>query len=222
MPERPGIGVDAQGGAVVDPTANVIALNEAANKRQDDLRMAAKELADAKIAHQKEISDLRALHQNAMAELREQHQDRMAEAEAGRLNSIRQVDREEVVKTAGSANTAIAALAKQTSDLATTLAKQVADTAVAAEARNTTQYSDTNKRLSALELSSSEGKGKQGVFDPQMEKLTALVEVLSRNQSAAVGKSTGISLAWGLLLGVVSLVSMLLGIGGVMYALLKP
>lgn len=35
---RPGIGVDARGGAVVDPTENVKALNAAEAKRQDDLR----------------------------------------------------------------------------------------------------------------------------------------------------------------------------------------
>jgi hypothetical protein len=39
-PSNAGQGVDAQGGPVVDPTANVIALNEAANRRQDDLRAA--------------------------------------------------------------------------------------------------------------------------------------------------------------------------------------
>jgi hypothetical protein len=39
----------------------------------------------------------------------------------------------------------------------------VTDTAAAQEARNAAQYGDVNKRLSALELAMSEGKGKTSV-----------------------------------------------------------
>ena len=37
--QRSGIPVDAFGGATIDPTKNVLDLVEAANKRQDDLRL---------------------------------------------------------------------------------------------------------------------------------------------------------------------------------------
>ena len=53
---------------------------------------------------------------------------------------------------------------------------------------------------SALELSSSEGRGKQTVVDPQMERLNALVETLARGQDRGAGKSEGINTTWGLIL----------------------
>jgi hypothetical protein len=60
---RPGIGVDARGGQVIDPTENVKALNAAEAKRQDDLRnmeakfqnaMREKEAEIAKVARDSE------------------------------------------------------------------------------------------------------------------------------------------------------------------------
>jgi len=210
---EPGKGVNSRGGPVVDPTANVLALSEASNKRQDDLRGAFNELQDEKIKrledanrHLQQVSDIRSSHQDSIGRLREEYQEKIAHAESGRLDSIRQVDREEVAKTAVSANTAITTLAKQTTDLATTLQKTVADTAQAAETRNSTQYTDVNKRLSALELSSSEGKGKQAIVDPQMDKLTALVEMMARNQAVGSGKTEGIDKTWGIVAVIVTIV----------------
>ncbi|HXE51261.1 MAG TPA: hypothetical protein VN663_22980 [Ramlibacter sp.] len=68
VPGRPGIGVDARGGQVIDPTENVKALSEAANKRQDDLRTAEGKYQNAmrdaetrrlnELAAQKQIFDL--------------------------------------------------------------------------------------------------------------------------------------------------------------------
>lgn len=223
----PGIAVDSRTGAYIDPTPNVLALVEAANRRQDDLRNLTKELYDSKNACQKEIgalreknqekiallreqfqekiASLREKHQEQLAQQRETHQEKMMGAEAGRLDSIRQVDREEVAKTAITANTAITTLAKQTTDLQQTLAKQVTDTAAAQESRNSAQYSDTNKRLSALENASSEGKGKQGVADPQLDKLVMVVENLVRAQATGTGKSAGSTAMWGYVVGGIGL-----------------
>lgn len=210
---RKGVGVDVFSEPAFDPSENVKALSEAASKRQDDLRNASKELTDAKLEHLKEIGTLRAGYQEAIGKSREEYQEKISHAESGRLDSIRQVDREEVAKTAVAANTAITTLAKQTTDLATTLQKQVADTAQAAEARNSATYTDVNKRLSALELSSSEGKGKQTVVDPQMDKLTILVETLARNQAMGTGKQEGSSAVWIGLTAVAGLVLTALAIG---------
>jgi hypothetical protein len=208
-----GIGVDSSGGPVIDPTENVIALVEAESRRQDDLRVAAKELNDTKVDHQKEISDLRSQHQGVLGQLREEHQEKMANAESGRLNSIRQVDREEVAKTAVAANLAITTLAKQTTDLQTTLQKQVADTAVAVEQRQSAAYSDTNKRLSAVELALSEGKGKQQVADPAIERMAAMVERLVASQALGTGKGEGIDSTWKLLIAGVGLLVALNALG---------
>ena len=212
---REGLGVDSKGNPSVDPSENVKALSEAANKRQDDLRQAQDVLTNEKItridtllqrydramlaevAHTREIGTLRAAHVSEVGALREGFQEKVARAESGRLDSIRQVDREEVAKTAMAANTAITTLAKQTSDLAVTLAKAVTDTATAAENRNSAQYGDTNKRLSALELSSSEGKGKQTVADPQMVQLLDEVRRLASLQLMSSGKGEGGKAMWG-------------------------
>ena len=71
---EPGPGVDAQGRPVIDPTANVIAILEAAVKRQDDLR-------EKEAVYAERVSLMRAAH---AAELRV--------AESARINAIREVD----------------------------------------------------------------------------------------------------------------------------------
>ena len=76
---------------IVDPTENVIALTEAANRRQDDLRAAAEKLFDSKIdGLNKRIDD-----------------------SIERFDSFRQSDREEIVKTAGAVVTTAETLRKQ-------------------------------------------------------------------------------------------------------------
>jgi len=203
---RPGVAVDYRGKSVVDPTVNVQALNEASVKRQDDLRQADRELTDAKLAHLKEVSELTAKFTRELGEVREVHAKELSLAEAGRLNSIRQVDREEVAKSAASQLTAIGTLAAQTTATAETLRTTVATTAAAAETRNSVQYQDTNKRISALELTSSEGKGKQTLADPQMERLTELVAALARSQATGAGQGHGQTQVWGYVVGGLGLI----------------
>lgn len=103
----------------IDPTENVRALTEAANKRQDDLRQEAEKLFNSKIdSVNKRIDD-----------------------SIERFDSLRNSDREELVKTAASVVTIAETLRKQ----------QEATTA------------EQNKRLLALELSSSaSGAGSAG------------------------------------------------------------
>jgi hypothetical protein len=70
--QRPGVGVDGRGGAVVDPTENVKALNAAEAKRQDDLRS-----AEAKF-------------QNAAREAETRLHSAIREAETRRINELAQ------------------------------------------------------------------------------------------------------------------------------------
>lgn len=221
-PRGTGLGVDYLGAPVVDPTENVLQLTEAAVQRQDDLRMLTQDLTNAKLTHLKEISDIR-----------EHHQRELDHAESQRLDSIRQVDREEVAKSAATIQTATAALANQTTVLAETLRTQVGTVASAAEARaaavanaadnRLNQFStDVIKRISALELSLSEGKGKQQVIDPQLTEMIGEMRALRNLQVAGVGKTEGISLVGALMVGGVSLVFGLLGIAGIIYGVLKP
>jgi hypothetical protein len=199
-----GLPVDFTGGPTVDPTENVKDLSEALSQRQDDLRTLTRELFDTQIGQVKEIGQLRAEHQRHMDAQRDEHARQMLAAESARLNSIRQVDREEVAKTAVTNQTATTALASQTSILAETLRTQVSTVAGAAEARASAvatagenrlnQFSaDVIKRLSALELSFSEGRGKQAVVDPQVTEMLMEMRALRNSQSLGVGQRQGMS-----------------------------
>lgn len=178
------------GELTVDPTENVKALTEAANTRQDDLRDASRELVDTKVAHLQYIVELFARFQAEKNLL-----------EANRIDSIRQVDREEVAKTAASAQTAIATLANTTTTMAETLRNQVANTAAAAEVRQQTYASEVNKRLSALELGSSEGKGRATFADPQIAEMREDQKELIRVMRLNAGSSTGMGKMWGWIVG---------------------
>ena len=79
-----------------------------------------------------------------------------------------------------------------------------------------------DERVAILERSSYTVAGKSAVSDPQTDRLSSMVEKLVSAQAIGSGKSEGISLAWVVLLGLVSLVGGLLGIAGVLYAVLKP
>jgi len=98
----PGPGVDAQGRPVIDPTANVVALTEAAVQRLDDLRAAEQRYNEAEVRHVKEIMFLTGTF---TAQLRE--------AESGRIDAIRAVDVGNVQRAAEVAGAQAEALRNQ-------------------------------------------------------------------------------------------------------------
>jgi hypothetical protein len=211
--------VDSFGGPVIDPTENVKDLTEAANLRQDDLRGLTKELYETKIASNREMFEAKITGLTNILTRFAAHQRELDRAESERLNAIRQVDREEVAKTAAANQLATTTLANSTVTLADTLRAQVATSRTEAEARLTVFSADVNKRLSSLELSSSERQGKQTVADPQMERLAIMVERLAAREQTSSGKSEGMSDATKMLIGFVGLVATMLSIGAVLVTL---
>lgn len=204
--ERAGIGVDAKGGAVIDPTRNVIALNEAANKRQDDLRSAHSRLMESEVAHLREIIELNATHQKERQEM-----------EASRLDSIRQVDVLAVNTASERAAAASATLANQTAALAETLRNTVAESAttLATQSANaiqtitnqlTTAIGAMGERVAALEKSNYEGQGKNAVADPQLAQLIAEMREIARANAVGAGKSTGSQTSWQSIATIVAMV----------------
>jgi len=177
---RTGVDVDKTGGPVVDPTANVIALVEANAKSASMLRDADIKFNDKVSEHIKEIGALRAEH---ASETRAYDSDR--------YDKIRSVDMANAAATATQILQAVNTNANNQERTAQTLRDQVASTAAAAENRQAAFASEIMKRLSAVELSMSEGKGKQTVADPQMERLSLLVESLSRRRDTDTGTSQG-------------------------------
>lgn len=120
-PPMAGLGVDATGGPVIDPTQNVLDLVNAAIQRQDDLREADQRLREA---------DLRRTEQ--LAELRSQYDGLLREAESKRIDAIRAVDVGAVQRAAEVQLTQASTLAAQVATSAETLRASVV---VAAQAQ---------------------------------------------------------------------------------------
>jgi hypothetical protein len=197
-----GLGVDFMGGPTVDPTENVKDLSEALSQRQDDLR---------------EINNLYLLQRiqavEKVAKVRAQHAREVNALESNRLDKIRQVDILNASRSEERAGEAIKTLATQTATNAETLRTMVANSASTLATQLTNLFAESNKRISALELSSSEGRGKQAVADPQIERLSVMVEQLASRQAANTGKSEGLSDGWKMLIAAVALFATLSGLG---------
>ena len=169
-----------------DPTENVQNLLKEAIKRQDDLRAAETRRVDNE------------------SKLRAEYNKELDDKEASRLNSIRQVDVLNQASAAKSALDAIQALASTTTVNAdnirnalnattTQLAKQTTDLATTLAAQNTATANELSTRIAALEKASAEGVGKERVVDPITAELLREVKSLRDSRSEVSGKSQGIS-----------------------------
>lgn len=182
-----GLGVDAGG----DPTANVLALVGAANRRQDDLRYETNRRIDTALACVKEVSDLKAAHVKEMGEVRATHADAMAIAESKRLDAVRAIDVLNGSTAAERSQVAVQVLATKTATDAEN--SRAALTAAAATIANQSaiNFAADRERIAALEKSSYEGAGKSKVADPALEALLAEVRRLSGVQQGGAGRSEG-------------------------------
>jgi hypothetical protein len=207
-----GVGVDASGGPVVDPTANVIALNEAAVQRQDDLRQASEDLTKARFEHMKELLTAESRRINEQLALRAEYTERLSVAEAKRIDAIRAVD-----------VNAVAVASQRASDQATVLATQVAQSAEAlrglvASTANTVAQSQQqlattlSTRITTLEQAQYEGKGKQAYVDPMMAEMVAQMKKMSEAQASGTGKSEGVSGSVAMIFAVIGMLGVLFGI----------
>lgn len=174
---RPGVGIDAAGGQVIDPTKNVLDLVLAAvtrlndlmakdQQRQDDLREATKELIDARLAAMKELDQQRAMYNKELlkaavdrldseARLRAEYAATIQATEKERVNAIRTVDTGAVAIASERANATANALAKTVADSAQTLSTLVASTAAETNRNVQQQFTALSTRIAALETGSS-------------------------------------------------------------------
>ncbi len=221
-----GAAIDRYGGMIYDPSANVLSLVEAAVTRLNDLRDAGTRRADElRAVDNQRIDDLRLAESRRVDEialLRADYQDKLALAESKRIDAIRSVDVGAVAVASERATQQATVLANQVTTSADALRTLVATTAaaMAAQSQNmTTQFTD---RLALLEKSQYETKGRAAIGDPQMERLAALVEKLATKESTTTGQREGISMTAAAIMGIVTILSGLAGIGAVVYSLLKP
>lgn len=181
-----GLGVDVYGDPAFDPSENVKALNEAANKRQDDLREAHNALMDSEIRR----LDAEAGHLKEISALREHHAKEIRAAETERLNSIRQVDVTAVRTEADRALAAIQTLAATTATNAENLRNALNATAATIAKSTSDTVQQITERIAALEKSSYEGVGKQRLADPMMAELLTKVEMMRGTSQGGVDRMT--------------------------------
>jgi hypothetical protein len=200
-----GIGVDVHGGPVIDPTENVIALNEASIKRVDDILELRAQLVDEKIRRTEAVAELRAKHHESFAMLRAEHQIALDAQESKRLDSVRMIDQLAIKTESDRASLAITALATTAAVTAETLRSAVNTSATNLATQLDRTVSAINERIAALEKSSYTGMGKEQVADPQFFRLTDAVEQLTRHTAASTGKQEGIGASWSVLVAVAAI-----------------
>lgn len=206
------------GELTIDPTENVKALALASAERQDDLR----ELNDRRIDAEIRIQTARLDGLENRMIMRADHAKEIRLLETARLDSIRQVDREEVAKTAMAANRAIETLATAASVTAETLRNQVASTTKAQADTHAASMAEVNKRLTAVELVQSEGRGKQTVADPMMTELVAEMKALRISGASQGGQSQGAKSLWLIIAGILALLfTFMFGAAGLIIAIIN-
>jgi hypothetical protein len=154
---KQGIGVDAEGGPVIDPTQNVLDLVKAAIQRQDDLR------------------EMEARHVRELLAIRGEHTRDMRKAETDRIDAIRAVDVGAVNRAAEVSTQQALTLANQVAVSAETLRTQVAAAASAATVALAAALEPIQKDIADLRRAQYEaqgvkanvatsGEGRQGLY----------------------------------------------------------
>jgi hypothetical protein len=197
-----GLGVDAQGNPVRDPTKNVLDLVEAAIQRQDDLRDVetrhAREVAEirAECARELRISETKRI--DAVARVRASYEDKLRKAETARIDAIRAVDVAAVQRAADVQSEAAQALATQVQTSAEAMRAQVAATAGASATALASALQPIQTRLDDLTRAQYEAKGQKA-------------QVVETSEATA-GRRSGQGLVVGIAVGAATLFLGLLGV----------
>jgi hypothetical protein len=170
-----GIGIDAEGYPVIDPTENVRELFEAGATRQDDLRLAERRLQEEKIERLE--AEFRAVQREV--QIRADHQRDLDALESKRLDAVRSVDQLAAKTEADRAAAAVTALATQASTTAETLRSAVNTSATNLATQLDRTVSAIVERIAALEKSSYTGAGKGEGMSSSWGVLLAVVGLIA-------------------------------------------
>jgi hypothetical protein len=194
-----------------DPTLNVIALSEAANRRQDDLRT----------AEQLRVDQLRQAESNRVNELllvRADFDDKLRQAEAKRIDAIRAVDVNAVAVASQRASDQATVLAAQVAGSADALRGLVQSTATTVATSQAALAASLSERITKLEQAQYEGKGKSAYADPM---LSELVTEMKRSREAGAG-TTGTRAGQSAVIAyVISAVIVLCSVLGVVFTIMR-
>lgn len=191
-PSRPGM----QNG--IDPSENVKALSEAANKRQDDLRAAVEKMNELRFMHARELAAAQDRRIDEIAKLRAEYAEKLGDAEAKRIDAIRSVDVNAAAEDRRRTTETAAALAAQATQLAETLRSAVATSATSTQLSTQQTTTGLSSRITALEQAGYQQAGKQTLQDPQFAELLKEVRTLtqSRVSVASAGEGRGEVIYW--------------------------
>jgi hypothetical protein len=213
-----GLGVDAYGGPVVDPSKNVFSFVNQAVIRLNDI-------ADVREKYTEKINlldeKLRDEVQKSIKEnitLRSEYQEKLAVAESKRSDANRAFDLANVAIASERAAAQATVLASQLQTAAETLRT----TTAASDARNTTLIqnleSKFNDRMMALEKNANLGAGRQAMADPLINELATKVAHLSNMLAGGSGEKVGSKMVWAY---VVAGIGLLVGTMGPLIALIQ-
>jgi hypothetical protein len=149
-----GPGVDAQGRAVFDPTANVLRLIELEIERQDDLR-------NQESGHFREIMAVRSGYEHRITSMMTTYERQLQEQEAARIDAIRAVDVAAGERAAVVSTTQAGILAAQVAAAAEAMRVQVAAAASAAQANLTAALEPIQTAISDLRRVQYEQQGQR-------------------------------------------------------------
>lgn len=165
--------------STADPTANVLALVDAAVTRLDDLHKAEMRRIDEMLAMQFEYIE------------------KLNLAESRRIDAIRIVDVGAVAIASERAAAQALVLANQVSTSAETLRNLVASTATSVASSLQQVSGQLAERISSLEKAQYEGVGKGRVSDPALVDLYNQVKLLQEARSNTSGFGSGMEKMWG-------------------------
>jgi len=150
----PGPSVDAAGQNVVDPTANVLQLVDAAVKRLDDLMT-------LQIQRQDDLRIARAHHIDEIIRIRAEYQSILDDKEKSRIDDIRAVDASAVARASEVAAAQATALATQVAASAETLRTTVAAAATATATNLSAALNPIQQSISELRQVQFQAQGEK-------------------------------------------------------------
>ena len=180
--DLPGVAVDARGGAVIDPTKNVLDLVRAESKYQDALR-------DLITAHQTEIREIEFRHYEAMRALQERFSQNTRDQETTYQNAMRDAESKRTDQLRHAESQRIDQLAQTRQEFSNTIRDMLAESVRTTSTLVSTQLvqiqATFDTRVSKLEAGAFTQAGKSSVADPATaDSLTRMQNMIAANAAS--------------------------------------
>jgi FtsZ-binding cell division protein ZapB len=203
-PGSPGIGIDAMGGGVIDPTRNVLDLVRAESKYQDGARDALKELVEIKVDGLRELvkilTDSLVNFQNAQRESETRRIDQLAQTRQEFQNTIRDMLAESVRTTSTLVSTQLVQI-QATFDTRVSKLEAGAFTQAGKEQRPDPALAEAMQKV-ALSIGSV-----QAVNETAMAKVLASISALKTTEEKTESRGMGQGQVIGWIVGAAMLIA---------------